>query len=85
MQGGHVFIAMAVVDQIEFQLLHQRCDGQIQFDGPGCIEGNTEILAMQAEPEFVEIFLSQHIAAAMVESPGPCCTVFEGIDHLGHR
>ena len=26
-QGGHVLITMAVVDQIEFQLFHQRGDG----------------------------------------------------------
>ena len=51
MQGGHVLIAMAVVDQIEFQLFHQCCDGEIQLGGLRFIEGDAEILAMQAEPE----------------------------------
>ena len=43
MQSGYVLIAMAAVDQIEFQLFHQRRHGQIQLNGPGRLEGNTEI------------------------------------------
>ena len=85
MQGGHVLIAMAVVDQIQFQLFHQRRDGKIELDGPGCLEGDAEILAMQAEPKAERIAAMQHGCAAVLEGPGPRGTVFEGIDHLGHR
>ena len=60
---------MAVVDQIEFQLFHQRCDGQIQLDGLGCIKGNPEILAMQAQPEAEGLAALQHGVAAMLQGP----------------
>ena len=66
---------MAVVDQIEFQLFHQRGDGQIQLDGLGCIESNAEILAMQAEPEAKGVAAVQHGGAAMFQGPEPAAPV----------
>ena len=60
---------MAVLDQIQFQLFHQRRDGQIQLHSLGRLQGNAEILAMQAQPEAEGIAALQHGDAAMVEGP----------------
>ena len=69
MQGGHVLITMAVVDQIQFQPFHQRCDGKSQLDGLGRFEGDAEILAMPGESEPDGLVALQHGGAAMVEGP----------------
>ena len=69
MQGGDVFVAMALLHQVVFQLCHELRHWEVQVHVTCGIKGNAEIFVMQRHAKTQGVRGREHGVGAMAQGP----------------